>query len=69
MQIVFEIIIIVLTCFLVDLFTYKYIRYLDKKERIKLTKRETEYLQKMLNEMNKPVSKDTEESEINLLDL
>lgn len=69
MQIVFEIIIIVLTCFLVDLFTYKYIRYLDKKERIKLTKRETAYLQKMLNEMNKPVSKDTEESEINLLDL
>lgn len=69
MQIVFEIIIIVLTCFLVDLFTYKYIRYLDKKERIKLTKRETEYLQKMLNEMNKTVSKDTEESEINLLDL
>ena len=69
MQIIFEIIIIVLTCFLVDLFTYKYIRYLDKKERIKLTKRETEYLQKMLNEMNKTVSKDTEESEINLLDL
>lgn len=69
MQIIFEIIIIVLTCFLVDLFTYKYIRYLDKKERIKLTKRETEYLKEMLYEMNKTVSKDTEESEINLLDL
>lgn len=44
---ILEIILIVILVFMVDLFTYKWIRRLDKKERDKLTKKETEYLKKL----------------------
>lgn len=50
---IFELILIAIIVFLVDLLTYKYIRILDKKERAKLAKRETEYLQNLIKEMNK----------------
>ncbi len=49
---ILEIILIIVCCFMVDLFTYKYIRYLDKKERDKLAKKESEYLKKLIAEMN-----------------
>lgn len=64
MEMILEIIIIIMACFMVDLFTYKYIRYLDKKERAKLAEKETEYLKSLIDEMNE----EQEESEINLLD-
>lgn len=64
MEMILEIIIIIMACFMVDLFTYKYIRYLDKKERAKLAEKETEYLKSLIDEMNE----EKEESEINLLD-
>lgn len=63
MQFIFEIIIIVMLCFIIDLFTYKYIRYLDKKERAKLAKKETEYLNEMLKKMYP--KKETEKKEEN----
>lgn len=66
MELILEIIVIIMACFMVDLFTYKYIRYLDKKEREKLAKKETEYLKQLMKEMNE--EKKEEESEINLLD-
>lgn len=65
MELILEIIVIIMACFMVDLFTYKYIRYLDKKEREKLAKKETEYLKQLIKEMNEEKK---EESEINLLD-
>lgn len=65
MELILEIIVIIMACFMVDLFTYKYIRYLDKKEREKLAKKETEYLKQLMKEMNEEKK---EESEINLLD-
>lgn len=65
MEMILEIIVIIMACFMVDLFTYKYIRYLDKKERAKLAKKETEYLKSLIGEMNE----EQEESEINLFDL
>ena len=49
---ILEIILIITCCFIVDLFTYKYIRYLDKKERDKLAKKESEYLKKLIADMN-----------------
>lgn len=52
-NLILEIILIILSCFIVDLFTYAYIRKLDKKEREKLARRETEYLQNMIKELNK----------------
>lgn len=65
MELILEIIVIIVACFMVDLFTYKYIRYLDKKEREKLAKKETEYLKKLIKEMNEEKK---EESEIDLFD-
>lgn len=65
MELILEIIVIIMACFMVDLFTYRYIRYLDKKEREKLAKKETEYLKQLMKEMNEDKK---EESEINLLD-
>lgn len=53
LSLIFEIIIIIMTCFLVDLFAYAFIRRLDKKEREKLAEKETEYLQNLIKEMNK----------------
>lgn len=71
MQFIFEIIIIVMLCFIIDLFTYKYIRYLDKKERAKLAKRETEYLNEMLKQMyaEKETKKKETKEDWNLLDI
>lgn len=66
MELILEIIVIIMACFMVDLFTYKYIRYLDKKERKKLAKKETEYLKQLMKEMNE--EKKEEESEIDLFD-
>lgn len=65
MELILEIIIIIMACFMVDLFTYRYIRYLDKKEREKLAKKETEYLKQLMKEMNEEKK---EESEIDLFD-
>lgn len=65
MELILEIIVIIMACFMVDLFTYKYIRYLDKKEREKLAKKETEYLKQLMKEMNEEKK---EESEIDLFD-
>lgn len=64
---ILEIIVFALICFIIDLFTYKYIRYLDKKERKKLAEKETEYLKSLINEMNEE-TKEKEESEIDLFD-
>ncbi len=50
---ILEIILIVILVFMVDLFTYKWIRRLDKKEREKLAKKETEYLKKLWAEWDK----------------
>lgn len=52
MSLILEIIMIAIIVFLIDFLTYKYIRILDKKERAKLAKRETEYLQNLIKEMN-----------------
>lgn len=65
MELILEIIVIIIACFMVDLFTYKYIRHLDKKERNKLAKKETEYLKQLMKEMNEEKK---EESEIDLFD-
>lgn len=50
---ILEIILIVILVFIVDLFTYKWIRKIDKKEREKLAKKETEYLKKLWAEWDK----------------
>lgn len=42
-----ELILIVMICFITDLLTYKLIRKMDKKERQKLIKWETNYLNNM----------------------
>ena len=52
LQLILEVIMIGFVVFLIDLFTYKYVRYLDKKERSKLAEKETEYLKKLIEEMN-----------------
>ena len=52
LQLILEVIMIGFVVFLIDLFTYKYVRYLDKKERAKLAEKETEYLKKLIEEMN-----------------
>ena len=52
LSLILELILIAIIVFLVDFITYKYIRFLDKKERAKLAKRETEYLQNLIKEMN-----------------
>lgn len=52
MSLILELIMIAIIVFLIDFLTYKYIRFLDKKERAKLAKKETEYIQKLLKEMN-----------------
>lgn len=48
-----ELFCVAVVCMLVDLFTYKYVRYLDKKERKKLQAKETEYLKEMWAEWDK----------------
>lgn len=68
MIVLFEIVIIIVSYFLVDLFTYKYIRHLDKKERAKLAEKETKYLKDLIEKMNKPTQESNNESEIDLLD-
>lgn len=50
---ILEIILIVMLVFMVDLFTYKLIRKIDKKEREKLAKKETDYLKKLWAEWDK----------------
>ena len=52
-QLFLEIITIVLVCITTDFLTYKFIRKLDKKERQKLQKWETDYLNKMLEKEKK----------------
>lgn len=62
-----ELFCVAVVCMLVDLFTYKYIRHLDKKERKKLQAKETEYLKEMWAEWDKrkeEKKKKTEEIEI-----
>ena len=53
---------------MVDLFTYKYIRHLDKKERNKLAEKETEYLKRLMEEMNESPKGSKNESEIDIFD-
>lgn len=48
-----EIIIVAILVFLIDLFTYKWVRRLDKKEREKLAEKETAYLKELWAEMDK----------------
>lgn len=48
-----EIIIFAILVFLIDLFTYKWVRRLDKKEREKLAAKETAYLKELWAEMDK----------------
>lgn len=48
-----EIIIVAILVFLIDLFTYKWIRKLDKKEREKLAEKETAYLKELWAEWDK----------------
>lgn len=52
LSLILELILIAMIVFIIDFITYKYIRFLDKKERVKLAKRETEYLQNLIKEMN-----------------
>ena len=48
-----EIIIVAVLVFIIDLFTYKWIRKLDKKEREKLAEKETAYLKELWAEWDK----------------
>lgn len=48
-----EIVIVAILVFLIDLFTYKWIRKLDKKEREKLAEKETAYLKQLWAEWDK----------------
>ncbi len=48
-----EIVIVAILVFLIDLFTYKWIRKLDKKEREKLAEKETAYLKELWAEWDK----------------
>lgn len=50
-QIILEIILIIFIVFITDLLTYKYVRFLDKKERTKLAEKETQYLKNLIKEM------------------
>lgn len=50
---ILEIILIVMLVFMVDLFTYKWIRKIDKKEREKLAEKETAYLKELWAEWDK----------------
>lgn len=48
-----EIVIVAILVFLIDLFTYKWVRRLDKKEREKLAAKETAYLKELWAEWDK----------------
>ena len=47
-----EIVIVAILVFLIDLFTYKWIRKLDKKEREKLAEKETAYIKELWAELD-----------------
>ena len=47
-----EIIIVAVLVFIIDLFTYKWIRKLDKKEREKLAEKETAYIKELWAELD-----------------
>ena len=49
------IIIFIILYFITDLLAYKYIRYIDKKERKKITKIEEERIEKMKEKMKEVV--------------
>lgn len=57
-----EIVIVAVLVFLIDLFTYKWIRRLDKKERDKLAEKETAYLKKLWAELD--AKKEAEKNDI-----
>ena len=57
-----EIIIVAILVFLIDLFTYKWIRKLDKKEREKLAEKETAYLKELWAEFD--AKKEAENNDI-----
>ena len=57
-----EIIIVAVLVFIIDLFTYKWIRKLDKKEREKLAKKETAYLKELWAEFD--AKKEAENNDI-----
>lgn len=57
-----EIIIVAVLVFLIDLFTYKWIRRLDKKEREKLADKETAYLKELWAELD--AKKEAEKNDI-----
>lgn len=52
MAIILEIIIIILLVFLTDLLTYKYIKFLDNRERKKLAQRENARIQELLDKFD-----------------
>lgn len=51
-MLIVEIVIVAILVFLIDLFTYKWIRRLDKKEREKLAEKETAYLKELWAELD-----------------
>lgn len=57
-----EIVIVAILVFLIDLFTYKWIRKLDKKEREKLAEKETAYLKELWAELD--AKKEAENNDI-----
>lgn len=57
-----EIVIVAILVFLIDLFTYKWIRKLDKKEREKLAEKETAYLKELWAELD--AKKEAEKNDI-----
>lgn len=57
-----EIVIVAILVFLIDLFTYKWIRRIDKKEREKLAEKETAYLKELWAEMD--AQKEAEKDDI-----
>lgn len=57
-----EIVIVAILVFLIDLFTYKWIRKLDKKEREKLADKETAYLKELWAELD--AKKEAEKNDI-----
>lgn len=57
-----EIIIVAILVFLIDLFTYKWIRKIDKKEREKLAEKETAYLKELWAELD--AKKEAENNDI-----
>lgn len=57
LNLIFEIVIIIMVVFIVDLITYKYIRRLDKKEREKLAEKETAYLKDLWEKRDKEKAK------------